>query len=102
VRELIALVVDELDVQGSQMVPLQAKLNEAAFFFSTDICEWLHKLRTDCSDLLVMRAAQRQAAGASPYAAEIARRSNDLVETLRDMPRRFRERTRVSPRDPPS
>jgi signal transduction histidine kinase len=94
VRELIALVVNEPDVQASQMIPLQAKLNEAVFFFSTDICEWLHKLRTDCTNLLVMRSAQRQAAGASPHAEEIARRSNDLFETLREMPLRFEnERT---------
>jgi hypothetical protein len=44
-RELIALVVNESNVQGSDVVPLQAKLNEAEFFFSQDICDWLRKLR---------------------------------------------------------
>jgi type II secretory pathway pseudopilin PulG len=32
-RELVALVVNKSNVQGSEVVPLHAKLNEAEFFF---------------------------------------------------------------------
>lgn len=88
-RELIATVVNNSDVQGSELIPLQAKLNESAFFFSTGICDWLHTIRTDCSNLLVLRATLRQPGAEARYAEEFARRSTDLVETLRNMPLRF-------------
>ena len=57
-RELVALVVNKPNLQGSDVVPLHAKLNEAELFFSKDICDWLRKLREDCNNLLVLRSTQ--------------------------------------------
>jgi hypothetical protein len=85
-RELIARVVNEPHLQGSDVIPLHAKLNEAVFFFSPDICDWLRKLREDCNNLLVLRSTV-QLPGAP--ASEIATRSTRLVDTLVEMPHRF-------------
>ena len=61
-------------------------LDEARFFFPHDICQWLHTLRHDhCEKLLVARAAG--AAGAAP--GEIWSQMNRLVELLGEMPSRF-------------
>ena len=61
-------------------------LDEARFFFPDDICQWLHTLRHDhCEKLLVARAAG--AAGAAP--GEIWSQMNRLVELLGEMPSRF-------------
>jgi type II secretory pathway pseudopilin PulG len=85
-RELIALVVNASNPQGSDVVPLHAKLNEAEFFFSRDICDWLRALREDCNNLLVLRSTEHLP-GAP--AGEIANRSTRLTDALIEMPRRF-------------
>jgi type II secretory pathway pseudopilin PulG len=85
-RELIALVVNERNLQGSDLVPLQVVLNEAEFFFSPDICDWLRTVRKKCSDLLVLQSTQHLP-GAP--ASEISARSTHLFDLLTEMPRRF-------------
>jgi type II secretory pathway pseudopilin PulG len=85
-RELISVVVNQPNVQGSEIFSLNAKLNEAEFFFSKDICAWLRKLREECQQLLILRSTQHLPAAP---AAEIATRSNHLVDVLIEMPRRF-------------
>jgi hypothetical protein len=85
-RELIALVINKPTVQGSEVVPLYAALNEAEFFFSPDICDWLRTLREQCNQLLIQRSTQHLP-GAP--ASEIAARSTHLVDLLTEMPRRF-------------
>jgi type II secretory pathway pseudopilin PulG len=85
-RELVALVVNESNVQGSDVLPLQAKLNEAEFFFSRDICDWLRKLREDCNNLLIMRGTPHLP-NAPP--SEISALNTRLVDTLIEMPHRF-------------
>ena len=84
-RELVALVVNESNVQGSDVMPLHAKLNEADFFFSKDICDWLRKLRQDCNNFLELRSR----AHLPGVASEIATRSTRLVDILVEMPHRF-------------
>jgi hypothetical protein len=73
-------------VQGSEVVPLHAVLNEAEFFFSPDICDWLRTVREKYNQLLVLRSTQHLP-GAP--AGEIAARSTHLVDLLTEMPRRF-------------
>jgi type II secretory pathway pseudopilin PulG len=85
-RELVALVVNKSNAQGSDVVPLHAKLNEAEFFFSKDICNWLRKLREDCDNLLVLRSTAHLP---TAPASEIATRSTRLVDILVEMPHRF-------------
>jgi type II secretory pathway pseudopilin PulG len=85
-RELVALVVNASNVQGSDVVSLHAKLNEAEFFFSRDICDWLRKLREDCNKLLVMRGTPDVP---NAPASEIMALSNRLVDILIEMPHRF-------------
>jgi type II secretory pathway pseudopilin PulG len=85
-RELVALVINESNVQGSDVVPLHAKLNEAEFFFPKDICDWLRKLREDCNNLLILRSTVHLP---NAPASEIATRSTRLVDTLIEMPHRF-------------
>ncbi len=87
-RELIATVVNEPNLQGSDLIPLQAKLNEAEFFFSSDICDWLRTVRKDCTDFLILRSGQHLP-DAHTRAGDIASRSNQLFDALVDMPRRF-------------
>jgi hypothetical protein len=61
-------------------------LDEARFFFPDDICQWLHTLRHDhCEKLLVARATG--AAGAAP--GEMWSQMNRLVELLGEMPSLF-------------
>jgi hypothetical protein len=58
-------------------------LEEARFFFSDDICQWLHTLRHDhCERLL-----EAHTTGAAP--AEIWSRINRIVELLGEMPACF-------------
>jgi hypothetical protein len=85
-RELIALVVNEPNLQSSDVVPLQATSNEAEFFFAKDICDWLGTLREDCNNLLILRSTQHLP-GAP--ASEIAARGTRLTDVLIEMPRRF-------------
>jgi hypothetical protein len=85
-RELIALVVNESTVQGSEVVPLHAALNEAEFFFCPEICDWLRTLREQCNNLLILRSTQHLP-GAP--ASKIAALSTHLVDLLTEMPRRF-------------
>jgi hypothetical protein len=85
-RELVVLVVNERNLQGSDVVPLHAKLNEAEFFFSKDICDWLRKLREDCNQLLIMRGTP-DVPNAHP--SEIAAQTTRLVDVLAQMPYRF-------------
>jgi type II secretory pathway pseudopilin PulG len=85
-RELIALVVNKSTVQGSEVVPLHATLNEAEFFFCPDICDWLRTLREQCNRLLVLRSTQHLPD--APF-SEIATLSTHLVDLLTEMPRRF-------------
>jgi hypothetical protein len=87
-RELLASVINNTNLQPSDVIALHAKLNEAEFFFSSEICEWLRTLRKDCSDLLILRSGQHLP-NAHTRAEEIARRSNNLFDTLVDIPRRF-------------
>jgi hypothetical protein len=87
-RELIATVVNEPNLQGSDLIPLQAKLNEAEFFSSSDICDWLRSVRKDGTDLLILRSEQHLP-DAHTRAGDIASRSNQLFDALVDMPRRF-------------
>ena len=79
-------MVNEHNLQGSDVVPLHAKLNEAEFFFSPDICDWLRQLREDCTNLLVLRSTAHLPG--APH-SEIATRSTRLVDTLVEMPHRF-------------
>jgi hypothetical protein len=78
-RELIALVVNKPTVQGFEVLPLHATLNEAEFFFSPDICDWLRTLREQCTQLLILRSTQHLP-GAS--ASEIAARSTHSLTFL--------------------
>lgn len=87
-RELLSDVINNPNLQGSDIIPLQAKLNEAEFFFPQEICEWLRAIRKDCSDFLILRGGQHLP-NAHTRAAEIASRSNHLFDALVEMPRRF-------------
>lgn len=85
-RELIALVINKPTLQGSDIIPFYATLNEAEFFFSPHICDWLRTLREDCSQLLILRSTQHLPGGP---ASEVATRSTRLADVLVEMPHRF-------------
>jgi hypothetical protein len=80
------LVINERNVQGSDLVPFHVILNEAVFFFEAEICDWLRTVREKCNHLLLLRSTQHLP---DAPAAEIAARDTELFDLLTEMPRRF-------------
>ena len=75
-------------------------MDEARFFFSRGICQWLETLKSDCQAYLVENAGCREGRYDSRKYSIL---TNTLIEHFTTLPERFREElefrqlTRISP-----
>jgi hypothetical protein len=68
---------------AQQVIPFYLIMDEARFFFSTDLCDWLASLKGECENLIAASVASGTDPGKASHQSQI------ITKRLFEMPTRF-------------